>query len=182
MEMEIETRLLCKREILENSDRLYDLLSEADMDFCPPLSKRSSTTDTAFSGGSGEGSIRPYLLRMMEQKMLAAFSGTELIGFVSFIENYSSDAIDATMPNIYVSTLIVARSARGRGLTKKMYSALFTKEFPNCAVYTRTWSTNAAHQKILSSFGFLEIRRIKDDRGQGIDTVYYFKRAEAAPC
>jgi hypothetical protein len=38
---------------------------------------------------------------------------------------------------------------------------------------TRTWSTNASHLDLLDELGFDLIKRVEDDRGDGIDTVYY---------
>ncbi len=84
-----------------------------------------------------------------------------LLGFVSYKENYLPEHYGmAKMPNIYISTLISAPEARGRGLTKTLYRHLFYERFPDRSVYTRTWSQNAAHIKILNGFGFQEVCRI----------------------
>ena len=78
------------------------------------------------------------------------------------------------MPNIYISTLLVTPCGRGQGLTRKMYEFLFN-EYKNANVFTRTWSTNEAHIKILLGFGFETIKVLENDRGNGIDTVYFKK-------
>jgi RimJ/RimL family protein N-acetyltransferase len=57
-----------------------------------------------------------------------------------------------------------------------MYEHLFFTLFPTHHLFTRTWSTNAAHIAILGKFGFSQIARIENDRGEGIDTVYFAKK------
>lgn len=42
----------------------------------------------------------------------------------------------------------------------------------------RTWSTNGAQEHILDKLGYSLVRRLKDDRGEGIDTVYFVKKEE----
>ena len=82
------------------------------------------------------------------------------------------------LPNIYISTLLVSPEGRGKGLTSKMYEILFA-EYENANIFTRTWSTNEAHIKILSKFGFEAMLILKNDRGNGIDTIYFKKSIKA---
>lgn len=55
-----------------------------------------------------------------------------------------------------------------------MYAYLFSA-YKNANIFTRTWSTNFAHIKILQAFGFETVKVLKNDRGSGIDTVYFKK-------
>jgi ribosomal protein S18 acetylase RimI-like enzyme len=71
---------------------------------------------------------------------------------------------------------VVSPKARGKGVTTALYQKLFT-EYEKVNIFTRTWSTNFAHIKILGKYGFEVIKILKDDRGIGIDTVY-FKKAK----
>ena len=57
-----------------------------------------------------------------------------------------------------------------------MYNHLFFELYGGSNVFTRTWSTNYAHTKILDFFGFEEMARLVGDRGNGIDTVYFSKK------
>lgn len=157
---------------------IIEMLVESDEDFVPPLSKRSSTLDKNFSTASTKNGILSYYLGMKEQQILGAFEDGELIGFVSYRENFVSEEIASSeLPNIYVSTLVLSKKARGKGVTKKMYAYLFRDPYADRKVFTRTWSANGAHTKILIDFGFFEIIRKENDRGIGIDTVYYKKEA-----
>ena len=100
-----------------------------------------------------------------------------VIGLVSFIEDERFEILtEADLPNIYICTVAVSPSARGKGITKKAYHYLFNTVYPQRNLFTRTWSTNVAHTKILSAMGFREFKRILNDRGVGIDTVYYENR------
>ena len=119
--------------------------------------------------------IITYFEELKNQRFTVACDGEELLAFVSFKENLVSDVIGKDeLPNIYISTLIVRPKARGTGLTYKMYENLFDA-YKNSNIFTRTWSANASHIKILSRFGFEVFKTIKNDRGEGIDTVYFRK-------
>ena len=175
----MEFRVLNVSEKRQYWEELLEILSINDKNFIPPLSQRSSTTQANLLGNENKADILPYFNKMLEQNILARFLEEKLIGFVSYIENYVSDVIGVeTHPNIYLSTLAMRPESRGMGATKKAYTYLFFDRYPHCNVYTRTWSTNGPHIHILGGFGFEELKRIPNDRGEGIDTVYFCKNRE----
>lgn len=153
---------------------ILEIMRLCDNDFIPPLSARNSTTQKSLIGGkSTEEGLISYMTEMLSQVVLGSFENNNLIGFVSFKENYLSDVIlDSDLPNIYLSTLMLNKEARGKRLTQQMYDYLFNVVYPDRSIFTRTWSTNIAHLKILEKFNFSLIKTIKNDRGNGIDTVY----------
>lgn len=154
-------------------DRIRALLVLCDREFVPPISSRTSTTQSNLSQKEAGNGISAYLAALMEQEIACALDGDTLLGFVSYRLNHTCDEIGAgTHPNLYISTLIVSPEARGQGLTKTIYSYLFEK-YASRRIFTRTWSTNLAHIKILEKFGFSEHCRIKNHRGENIDTVYF---------
>ncbi len=177
MERSIEFIILNEEKKEAFSAEILKLMKLCDDDFVPPLSQRSSTVQSNLKSEKtvcAECGIELYHGEMMKQEILAAISGDELLGFVSFRENMVSDKIpEEYLPNIYLSTLMLSSAARGRGLTGRMYDHLFNTLYPERSIFTRTWSTNFAHIKILGKFGFSEFARIENDRGAGIDTVYY---------
>jgi RimJ/RimL family protein N-acetyltransferase len=160
-------------------EAFYRMLSESDGDFLPPLSERGSTTDMELSGRAKNPSgISDYLNAVMAQNILLAVEDGTPLGFISFKDNYTDGYVNGEGERIYVSTVIISKAQRGRGICPRMYSALF--EFNRGKdVYTRTWSTNHAHTAILIKLGFAEIGRIKDHRGVGVDTVYYRRPGES---
>ena len=56
------------------------------------------------------------------------------------------------------------------------YGNILFKEYEHMNIFTRTWSTNAVHIRILSKFEFETLHVLKDHRGAGIDTIYFVKR------
>ncbi len=172
----MEIKLLKDTEKSIYDSEIMNMLIESDNEFVPPLSARNSTTQSDFSDTKNvSGGITAYFDELRKQKLLVAVEDGRLIAFVSFKENFANGTItDEELPNIYISTLLVNACGRGKGLTQKMYEFLF-KKYQNSNVFTRTWSTNSAHIKILSKFNFETFLVLKDDRGKGIDTVYFKK-------
>ncbi|WP_022699869.1 GNAT family N-acetyltransferase [Oceanicaulis alexandrii] len=160
-------------------DQVYALICEADDAFWPPL--RARTPEQGLSVGEGAvldaaptaywASIQPHAL------ITASDAAGRVLGMMSVARDKRLDALDMTA-SAYLSTLIVAKSAQGRGLARTLYEGLFDlarswSEAP--CVATRTWSTNGAHLPLIAKLGFEERLRLKDDRGAGIDTVYFLK-------
>ncbi len=159
-------------------DEIIGMIAACDHEFVPPLSQRHGPTQTDFSGAlQTEDNLPAYYADMRKNEILATFEGDELIGFVAFKRNMTNQYLTAeTLPNLYVAVLLVKLSARGQHLTEKMYQYLFNELHPNTNLYTRTWSTNAAHAAILRKFGLDVVIRIENDRGEGIDTVYFGRK------
>ena len=160
-------------------DEMLQMLVSSDQEFVPPLSSRASTTQADLSGTVVcEKGVLPYFEQMCSQRILGAFEGDALVGIVSFKEDYVGEHIpEEEKPNIYISTLLLKPETRGKGLTAHMYAFLFETCYPRCKVFTRTWSTNAAHIRILEKFGFQQICCLENDRGAGIHTVYFRRDA-----
>lgn len=173
----MELRILTAEDVVNYRDRILEMMRESDNDFVPPLSVRFSNSQTVFVGGDTTGAgIESYYKSLVKEKILGAFEGDHLLGFISYKENLVNAVYDeTTLPNIYLATLIVSRAARGKRLTQTLYAHLFNDLYPERNIFTRTWSTNDAHTHILFGFGFEEMLRMPDDRGPGIDTVHYRK-------
>ena len=174
----MEFVMMDAEQIATYAEEILSMLRCSDKEFVPPLSARSSTTQKDLSGGEcSEEGIQSYFTEMCRQRILGAFEGSVLLGFVSFRENYTNDVIGSDcLPNIYLSTLVSKPEARGKGMTVKMYEHLFNRLYADRYILTRTWSTNYAHTRILEKFAFEELCRISNDRGAGIDTVYYKRK------
>ena len=171
----MEIRILDQTEQESIYADAYAMLAAADHEFVPPLSARNSSTQQDLTGSAANGSVALYFENLKSQRFAAAFEDGELIAFVSYRENYFCPQISPEdAPNIYLSTLVASPAARGKGITKALYSKLFS-EYENSYVFTRTWSTNIAHIKILRYFGFETLTVLENDRGNGIDTIYFKK-------
>ena len=100
----MEKRILTEAEKIKYTKDILEMMKISDNDFVPPLSSRTSTTQSDLSGG-GSGGIELYFNEMIKQKVLGAFEGDKLFGIVSFRENYETDIVKE-LPNIYISTLV----------------------------------------------------------------------------
>ena len=169
----MEIRILERKEQSSIYDEAYELLVAADNEFVAPLSSRSSSTQQDFSKTVNANSIELYFEQLKSQRFAAVFEDGEQIAFVSYKEDYTCPEIaPEDLPNIYLSTLVVSPKARGKGVTTKLYAKLFS-EYESVNIFTRTWSTNFAHIKILEKYGFEVIKVLENDRGNGIDTIYF---------
>ena len=163
------------------SNEILELVKLGDNDFVPPLSQRTSTIQGDLSGSTCENNngVMSYFNEMMKQTVLGIVSDETLLGFASFRENMISSVItEADTPNIYLSTILIHPDARGKGITTGIYKYFINSYCVDKNIFTRTWSTNVAHIAVLKKFEFEEIHRIPNDRGVGIDTVYFSHRAK----
>ena len=157
----------------EQKSDVLDLLKAADKEFVPPLSSRSSTTQKDLNYESDTGCML-YYEQMIQQSFILVMEDEKVVGFLSYRKDHNLELDDEKICCDYVSTIIVSPLFRNRGLTQKMYEALFAYR-KGKAVATRTWSQNASHIHVLGKLGFELVKRIVNDRGEGIDTVYYLK-------
>ena len=154
---------------------IWNLVKEADNEFVPPLSARGGTTQKNLSGERSEGVPQEYFDVLTTQSFILCIKEFRVVGFMSYIPDYKLEASDTVnMTCDYISTIIVDPKFRNRGFTTGMYHKLFATR-PGKLYATRTWSLNHTHISLLDKLGFTLILRLKDDRGEGVDTVYYSK-------
>ena len=153
---------------------LRELLILCDKEFVPHLSARESTTQMDLSPADDVDRVpEAYFREISSQPAIIALEGDRLIAIMSFKHDYICEHISWDYaPNLYVTTVIVHPKYRHHGIAGKLYAKLL-KRYPRHYVFTRTWSTNLSHIRILLSIGFHEHCCLRDDRGAGIDTVYY---------
>lgn len=174
-------------------EAIWQLLLAADEEFEPPLSSRESTTQVvlrpasqAEDGATAEGPVQ-YFETLRDQQFILAREkrSSEVVGFLSFRADHRLPAPVSEGRHLYVSTVIVGRDHRRRGITRAMYQRLLTEGARlGQGVATRTWSTNTGHLRLLELLGIAEVLRLPDHRGPGIDTLYLARaprtRSEAA--
>ena len=155
-------------------EAVFTMLAAADEEFVPPLSKRASTLQQSFEATQSCCGVQEYYEKMLAQEFILATNGSETEGFLTFIKDYCLNINGKEYECDYVTTIIVAKAHRGSGIAEKLYRAFFDIRKGSCFA-TRTWSTNYAHLHLLKELGFGEIATLKDDRGIGIDTIYFLK-------
>ena len=163
--------------------QLYDLLIECDGDFVPPLSFRRSTTQAALSGSEhNPDGVRDYFNALIAQHVVLCAGNGRIAGFLSFRPEYTCGALSDGATYCYLSTMAVSHACRGQHISPRLYRAAMDwarEHLPGCPVLLRTWSTNRAQAHLMPELGFEEVLRLPNDRGCGVDTVYY--RHENAP-
>jgi len=157
------------------------LLAAADDEFVPPLTGPGRADVARSDGEGGPGTLDEYVERCLARPMIGAFDGDDLVGFSSFRPLDRAPALDGHLPTNHVSILIVDPAYRGRDLAGATYRRLLS-DLPadrrRPYVSTKTWSTNRAHLRVLDDLGFACVERRPDDRGEGVDTVYYARATE----
>lgn len=176
-----------EKEKHERREELFAMTVRSDREFVPPLSMRDSTVQKDLTGhvpaevssGNAEDAVRSYFNEMLAQEIIAAVEDGKVNAFLSFRKDFTNEVIGpGTLPNLYLSTLISRPEARGKGIGRQIFSHLFRNHFPTRRVFTRTWSTNDVQLHVFEKLGFRELKRVKDGRGPGIDTIYFEKPAE----
>lgn len=166
-----ENDLVCRQ--------IFNLLKNEDKSFVPPLSSRTNTTQVSLAVSDANSSIESYFESVIAQSAIVLKEGDAVACFMSYRKNHK--CLEASLTNCaYVTTVIVDRRYRGQRLAYDLYNELFSQvRRLGVPVVTRTWSANKHHLHILNQLGFRLVRCICDDRGEGIDTVYYRKDFDA---
>lgn len=157
-------------------DEIRRLLEVADEEFVPPLSGREGTTQTDGLQEQRNNALDEYYEECINQSFILAHEEETVQGFLSFRQGYKNETLGSYSPSSYISTIIVDPTERRKGYARSMYDELLTNTSDTVLgqyVTTRTWSTNENHLDLLDDLGFRLLTRIEDDRGNGIDTVYY---------
>ncbi|HIX16196.1 MAG TPA: GNAT family N-acetyltransferase [Candidatus Hungatella pullicola] len=160
----------------DQQKQIEHILRECDQEFVPPISERTSTSQTDWSMEEKERGVAIYLKQLIKQHMLLAVQEEKVAGFLSYQDSFNCPILKEFPNCCYLTTLCVGHDSRGAGLSKLLYARAvneIAERFPGAAVTLRTWSTNKAQLHILKELGFSCQTLLKDDRGEGVDTVYY---------
>ena len=154
-------------------DRIWDLICRCDDDFYPPLSTREPTDSVMVQTGVKES--KPHTFFEMIQGTSVLVDSEDVNGVIAFYKGYVLDEVD-DIPRTYVMFILVDPDARGRGLGRSLYEAMFEHMSGSEApVVTRTWSTNYSHLALARSMGLTRSVVLENDRGNGVDTVFLIK-------
>lgn len=157
-------------------EAVRQLLILGDKEFIPPLSSRSSSTQSTLNTAAEGNGIDDYFETIRTMPTVLALDGSRVAGFMTFRFDHTCDQIGPeTLPNLYASTCVVHPDYRGQGLMAKFYAAMM-ESYPQRGIYTRTWHTNFGHLKVLGRLGFSQLCCLENHRGPGIHTVYYGRR------
>lgn len=160
-----------------------------------PHGPRSPSTDAPDSDpesrDAASGGLAAYCASVLAQPAVLALGGgsgtgaddrdEDVVGILSVRGGYRAPPLGDFQPAAYVTTVVVDPAVRRRGVARRLYTTLADDPPPGVAspfLATRTWSTNHGHIALLEDLGFAAVARLPDDRGAGVDTVYYAAAVE----
>ena len=171
---------------------IWELLCACDDDFYPRLSLRERPDQKELQlTGSAPSTLNPstlnpqhpqprkYFEQILSQEFILAEDGDGFAGFLSFRRESSCSTLPGLPEALYMTTVCVDRAKRGRGVMSALYDCLENearRAFGVLVVFTRTWSLNGAQMHTLVKRGYTADAVLKNDRGPGVDTVYFVKR------
>lgn len=157
---------LIRESYLGDYHRIYRFMKLVNDDFTPPLDEREKNIqeriqNTLYKPDSG------YLI--LESQTMD--SNIFIIGIIGF-DKYWKNEMDA-----YINFLAIHPEYRGLGLSsilvKKVESKLKYEGIQHINVCT--WSTNKPVLNFYEKRNFQVNQVLKNDRGYGLDTIYYYK-------
>jgi len=160
-------------------EMVWEILCQCDEDFYPPLSARNSSSQKNLKDtGTCSVEEKPtvYYEEMIQQYFILAYEEDEVVGFMTFKQDYECEALKEFGVSLYITTVCVKKEKRGRGIMKALYQVMEQEVSAACGckrISTRTWSLNDAQIHELSKRGYDKLCVLKDDRGPGVDTVYF---------
>jgi len=149
-------------EIQEYSDerqKIMDFIKLVDRDFYPPISKRKKIDDYV-----EDNLAEPHYL-------LLAYDKEQIVGSV---------CVGLDKPKRgegYIDWVAIIPQYRKQGLATRLIDSVEVYLTKNNfdKVKVRTWSTNIASVALYNKLGFRVDYLVKDDRGEGIDSIYFAK-------
>ena len=193
----MSTIIYCSGKELTERQReaIWEILKGCDEEFYPPLSQRTSTSQKnldsrelaqqkadakrpdAAAQPDMDAGPKAYYDEMIQQEFLLDMEGEEMAGFMTFRRAYIYEKLpDPYNPSLYMTTACVRKKWREHGIMSKLYTCMereVTARFSCPYVTTRTWSTNDAQMRMLPQRGYRKILVLPEDRGPGVDTVYF---------
>lgn len=155
----------------ERVEDVLSLLMLVDSEFVPPLSMRTSAFEVPLGKG---GSVDAYVMSIRDLDVAYAYEDDILVGFCAWDTEHKLADVGLCA---YIATSAVHPLWRGRGIVSVLYGRMlaFALDFGAPIAVCRTWSTNQSNLKALAKSGFYAFRRVPDERGLGVDTVWLKK-------
>lgn len=162
----------------EEKEQIWEILCECDEEFYPRLSARESSSQKQLKVGVSQEKALPvsYFKEMISQEFLVAMEDGRMTGFMTFKKDYLCDALKDFGKSLYITTICVRKDCRKKGIMRELYRVMeqeMPKKYQCGKVSTRTWSLNEAQLHELEKRGYQRIAVLENDRGNGVDTVYF---------
>lgn len=154
---------------------IRELVESVDDDFSPPLSSRKKAIQLDFHETGG--SMDEFIDDLLDNEAILAFVDGKIAGILFYRTDYH--VVKIKRRGLYVVLILVGKNYRGHRLASRMYSFVEDRaDSMRKPIYMRTWAGNKTQEAILPRRGYSLIARLHDDRGPGLDTVYYERPAK----
>ncbi|OPY21279.1 MAG: TDP-fucosamine acetyltransferase [Methanomethylovorans sp. PtaU1.Bin073] len=153
----------------EDYHLLCQFIELVDNDFYPPLSMRGNGIEQrVWECLSGPDSY--YLIA--EDGISTEHTAGKILGVIG-CRKYWKSKNDA-----YINLMCVHPEFRKKGISKVICEELESRTIAEGIrkLYVCTWSTNVAAMQFYQVNGFIPYCIVKNDRGNGVDTIHYRKR------
>lgn len=134
-----------------------DFVKKADSEFIPPLFERAEFVDQLKNG-------------LNNRALITVDKNNKFVAAAMYETDYCGDKDSA-----YLTFFRVVPEHRNLGIGfwfRQLLLKHLKAEGFKCVV-TRTWSSNTEMIRLIEKTGFSPTKRIKNDRGPGIDTLYF---------
>ena len=152
----------------ETRNAIWDILCDCNDEFIPKLSDRNGPAQKDLKTTiKGKAIPKTYFDEMIKQNFIMIDMDGKMVGF---IKDFGK--------SLHVTTVCVRKEYRNRGITNQLYQYLentVTKLYNCPKISTRTWSLNGSHIHVLDKRGYERLKVLQDDRGNGVDTIYFGK-------
>lgn len=152
------------------------ILKECNSEFIPKLSTRGFHGKILPESKQNKDKFA-YMTELRNQMILTIEVDEKIVGFTSFYHNYQTDEFEKIDTSNYIMTVCVRKDYRRNGYASIMYRYLINnlpEDYQMDYLSTRTWSTNSSHIGLLDNLGFSVDNILKNHRGEGLDTNYYY--------
>ena len=99
--------------------------------------------------------------------------------FMTWKDHFNCENLEAYPDSCYLTTLCVWPDYRGQGISEVMYAEAekdIAANFREAGLLSVPGPRTGPRSISWTSWDIVLVRRLKDDRGEGIDTVYFVKR------
>ncbi|MGO1368903.1 MAG: GNAT family N-acetyltransferase [Senegalia sp. (in: firmicutes)] len=161
-------------DIIPFKESIWNLLLLCNNDFFPPLTERENNPNGPFKYFKS--------LFIDEAKFILALDKGKLVGFSIFFHNYYDDIISQYTPCNYVKLACIHPYYRGQKIASRFNRFIeeglpFELSLP--FIVRRTWSSNFPQMSLLQNYGYNLFHSFENDRGIGVNTVYFSKCIES---
>lgn len=152
--------------------QIKEIMKKSNNDFIPNLFDRIIEGDTL------DDKINNRILDRLSKDYhyILVFEDEKIIGFTE-IKIGDSELNGEILFGINVGTTVIDKDNQGRGVAKLLYTKLdeLALEFKVDVVLRSTWSLNLRQLKLYDTFGYTEVGREVNARGEGNDLLKYCK-------